>query len=40
VNITIRDVVKRFGAVTAVDRADLTVDDGVVHRDVVAPEPP
>ncbi len=27
-NITIRDVVKRFGAVTAVDRADLTVDDG------------
>jgi spermidine/putrescine ABC transporter ATP-binding subunit len=28
VNITIRGVVKRFGAVTAVDRADLTVDDG------------
>jgi spermidine/putrescine ABC transporter ATP-binding subunit len=28
VNITIREVVKRFGAVTAVDRADLTVRDG------------
>jgi spermidine/putrescine ABC transporter ATP-binding subunit len=28
VNITIRGVVKRFGAVTAVDRADLTVEDG------------
>jgi spermidine/putrescine ABC transporter ATP-binding subunit len=28
VNITIRDVVKQFGAVTAVDRADLTVRDG------------
>ncbi|HEX9124784.1 MAG TPA: ABC transporter ATP-binding protein [Methylomirabilota bacterium] len=27
-NITIREVVKRFGAVTAVDRADLTVRDG------------
>ena len=26
--ITIREVVKRFGAVTAVDRADLTVRDG------------
>jgi ABC-type nitrate/sulfonate/bicarbonate transport system ATPase subunit len=28
VEITIREVVKRFGAVTAVDRADLTVRDG------------
>jgi spermidine/putrescine ABC transporter ATP-binding subunit len=28
VNITIREVVKRFGAVAAVDRADLTVRDG------------
>jgi iron(III) transport system ATP-binding protein len=28
VNITIREVAKRFGAVTAVDRADLTVRDG------------
>jgi len=28
VNITIREVVKRFGAVTAVDRADLAVRDG------------
>ncbi|HET7874035.1 MAG TPA: ABC transporter ATP-binding protein [Methylomirabilota bacterium] len=27
-NITIRGVVKRFGAVTAVDRAELTVEDG------------
>ncbi len=27
-NITIREVVKRFGAVTAVDRADLAVRDG------------
>ena len=27
-SITIREVVKRFGAVTAVDRADLTVRDG------------
>jgi iron(III) transport system ATP-binding protein len=28
VEITIRDVVKRFGAITAVDRADLAVRDG------------